>query len=441
MNINEYIESKRQAIKKIPSEIRERWNNRIVKHSWHLMGVEGAVQYLTNYGNGISATKVISLAICAEFEGYPKVALGFWNKAFEIDTGITPPTPRQAKIRKPTISAEISTTVESQTTPEWKNRTFIPELPPHLQPESIVTMQPVDTTFERSYYINSPEYWGQPKRDGSRIVVIATKDKVYYQSRSTNLKGQPSAEINRALLEVASQIGTFVLDGELYYRSVTGSEHRSSPQALTANVAAGAANIPAIPVYAIFKALWFSEKDLTTATESDRIVAGEEIGKYLQSPPVTGVEGWRGDEFFEVVPTARTQEEKLALVAKQELEGREGEVWVQRNCAYVGGKDTRSQIFVRTKHLLELDLIITKLSLTKAEGRPFGALSVAQEIDGKLVAMGSVGTGFSSSDMEVIARLHAANPGKVKITVRSQGLTETGKLWHGRYTGLCEEYL
>ncbi len=33
MNINEYIDSKRKAAQRIPSEIRERWNNRIVKSS------------------------------------------------------------------------------------------------------------------------------------------------------------------------------------------------------------------------------------------------------------------------------------------------------------------------------------------------------------------------------------------------------------------------
>ncbi len=59
----------------------------------------------------------------------------------------------------------------------------ITELPSHLRPGCIKTMQAVNAPWERSYYINSPEYWGQPKRDGSRLIVIATWDKVYYQSR------------------------------------------------------------------------------------------------------------------------------------------------------------------------------------------------------------------------------------------------------------------
>jgi len=415
MNITEYIESKRNAKKKIPTEIRERWNNRIVQRSLQLMGVAGAVQYLADYGRGISTAKVVSFALCAESEGYPEVALGFWQKAFELETGETTPAKLSSQASSPTSTSTIST-----------NPSIVSELPLHLQPGRIVTMQPVDAPHNRAYYIESTEYWGQPKRDGNRVVVVATKEKIYYQSRSTNMREQPSIEINQALLEAATQLGTFVLDGELYYRSVTGSEHRTGAQAATVNIAAGAATTAPVPVYAIFKGLWLSGRDLTIATEAERIAAGEEIGKYLSV-------------FFEVVPTARTQAEKAALASQQQSEEREGEVWVLKDCTYVGGKDTRTSAMVRTKYCLELDLVITDLSLTKVAGRPFSAITVAQNVEGKLVPMGSVGTGFNQEDMQEIAHRHAANPGGVKITVLSQGFTENGKLWHGRYIGFCED--
>lgn len=422
MNITEYIESKRNAVKRIPSEIRERWNNRIVQRSLHLMGFAGAVQYLADYGQGIGVTKVVSLALCAETEGYSEMALGFWHKAFELETG------EKAQYGEPNSSSSTTSTDASTSTPtDLFALTLVPELPPHLQPGRIVTMQPVDAPMDRSFYIDSPEYWGQPKRDGNRVVVIATKEKVYYQSRSTNIKEQPAIEINQALLEAATQLGTFVLDGEVYYRSVSGSEHRTGSQAATINIAAGAATTPPTPVYAIFKALWLSGRDLTIATEAERIEAGEQIGKSLRA------------NFFEVLPTARTRLEKADLASKQHSEGREGEVWVLMNCTYVGGKDTRTQTMVRTKYCLELDLVITELTLTKAAGRPFSAIKVAQDVKGKLVPIGSVGTGFTQGDMEEIAIRYAANPRGVKITVRSQGLTENGKLWHGRYVGFSEE--
>jgi ATP-dependent DNA ligase len=419
MNISEYVESKRHAIKKVSSDIRERWNNRLVKNSWHLQGTDGAAQYLANYGNNIGIDKVIGFAVCAEQEGYPEVAMGFWQKAFEIETGaaLTP--------KKPKAAVKTSTSAESTVIVEAAPK-LVEELPSHLQPGRIVTMQAVDAPYDRSYYIESPDYWGQPKRDGNRLVVIATKDKVYYQSRSTNIKAQPSIEINNLLLELANQIGIFVLDGELYYRSSTGSEHRTAPQAAMVNEQNGQP-VVAKPIYAIFKALYSSGQDLTNKSEVERIKAGEEIGKHLDA------------QYFEVVPTAKTQAEKLSLAQLQQSEAREGEIWVSSSCQYTGGKDTRAYVMVRTKYNLELDLIITECTKTTVAGRPFSALNVAQEVNGKLVPIGSVGTGFSQHDMEEIARRHLLSPGSVKITVRCQGLTERGKLWHARFIGICED--
>lgn len=306
------------------------------------------------------------------------------------------------------------------------NRPTISELPLHLQPGCIQTMQAVDAPMERSYYINSLEYWGQPKRDGIRLIVVATRDEVYYQSRSRKLKLQPCEEINQGLQKVAMDLGTFVLDGELYYRSVKGREHRTAAQAATVNTAGGYATTPPHPIYAIFKALWFSQTDLTTLTESERIAAGEEISQYLRK------------DFFEMLPTAKTQEEKRELASKQELEGREGEIWVLKDCVYMGGKNKHNQAMLRTKYCLELDLVITDLTLVKGTGRPFSAAIVAQEDGDKLIQVGSVGTGFSLKDMREIVKRHAAKPGSVKITVRCLGLTENGNLWHGRFIGFCE---
>ncbi len=301
----------------------------------------------------------------------------------------------------------------------------ISELPSHLQPRRIKTMQAVDAPMERSCYINSPEYWGQAKRDGNRLIAIATPDTVYYQSRSRKMMRQPSEEINQALLEIAAKLGTFILDGELYYRSVTRSEHRTSAQAATINATKGVKVAPP-PIYAIFKALWIDGKDLTIATEAERIAAGEKIGEYLR------------EDFFEVLPTAKSLEEKTALALKQESEGREGEIWILKNCVYQGGKDKHSQAMLRTKYCLELDLVVTDLTSVKGTGRPFSAAIVAEEIEDKLVPRGSLVIGFSLKDMEEILRRHTAEPGSVKITVRCSGLTENGNLWHGRFMGLCE---
>jgi hypothetical protein len=425
MDCTEYAEAKRKAAKKISADIRERWNNRIVQRGLHLMGEAGAVQYLADYGRGIGTAKVISFALCAESEGYPEMAIGFWKKAFELETGKKP-----IDLNPPNNSStNLEPVAKSTSAPkiETVNNPIVAELPPYLQPGKIVTMQPVDAPSDRFYYIENPEYWGQPKRDGNRVVTIATPEQVYYQSRSTNLRQQASIEIDRALIETAAKIGIFILDGELYYKSCTGSEHRTGAQAATVNIESGFPTIHPSAIYAIFKCLFFKGNDLTQLAESERIAAGVEVGEMLASLSPE----------FEVLPTFRTAAEKLLLANQQESENREGEVWVLHNCRYVGGKDVRNFPIVRTKYSQELDLFIVELTPTKVAGRPFSAIKVAQEIDGKLVPMGTVGTGFSGEEMQEIARLYEANPKSVKIKVRSQGLTESGKLWHPRFLEFC----
>ncbi|WP_293126313.1 ATP-dependent DNA ligase [Microcoleus sp. bin38.metabat.b11b12b14.051] len=424
MDCTEYAAAKRKAAKKISADIRERWNNRIVTRELHLMGEAGAVQYLADYGRGIGTAKIISFALCAESEGYPEMAIGFWKRAFELETG---EQPTKNTSNKSTTNPAPAAKSKAAAKVEFVNNLIVPELPPHLQPGRIVTMQPVDAPSERSYYIENPDYWGQPKRDGNRVVVVATPDKVYYQSRSTNLRQQASVAIDRTLSDTAAKIGIFVLDGELYYKSCTGSEHRTGAQAATVNIESGFPTTQPTAVYAIFKALFSHGKDLTGLAESERIAAGVAVGEMLLSLSTE----------FEIVPTSRTAEEKLLLAQQQEAENREGEVWVLHECRYVGGKDVKKFPMVRTKYCQEYDLFIVGLTATKVAGRPFSAIEVAQEIDGKLVPIGTVGTGFSSGEMQEIARLYEANPRGIKIKVRSQGLTESGKLWHARFLEIC----
>ncbi len=425
MDCTEYAEAKRKAAKKISADIRERWNNRIVTRELHLMGEAGAVQYLADYGRGIGTAKVIGFALCAESEGYPEMAIGFWKRAFELETGEKPIAQNPPNNSSTNLAPAAKSTTAAKI--ETVNNPVVPELPPHLQPGRIVTMQPVDAPSERSYYIENPDYWGQPKRDGNRVVVIATPDKVYYQSRSTNLRQQASIAIDRTLIDTAAKIGTFVLDGELYYKSCSGSEHRTGAQAATVNIESGFPTTQPTAVYAIFKCLFSHGKDLTGLAESERIAAGVAVGEMLASL----------SKEFEIVPTSRTAAEKLLLASQQESENREGEVWILHNSPYVGGKDIKKYPMVRTKYCQEHDLLIVGLTPTKVAGRPFSAIEVAQEIAGKLVPIGTVGTGFSGAEMQEIARLYEANPRGVKIKVRSQGLTESGKLWHARFLEFC----
>ncbi|MEI8133114.1 MAG: hypothetical protein WCG34_11825, partial [Leptolinea sp.] len=89
---------------------------------------------------------------------------------------------------------------------------------------------------------------------------------------------------------------------------------------------------------------------------------------------------------------------------------------------------------VRTKYRTEFEALVTSLTPTTAQGRPFGAIQVS--CNGK--PMGCVGTGFDVATMWEIHRLHTAAPGKLKIIVSSQGFTETGGIWHGVFVGFVE---
>src|SRR5262245_6748576 len=90
--LTEYVDAtrKRATKKKIPAEIIERWQNRIVARNLHTQGEAGARQYLADYGRGIGAPKVILLALQAEAQGATEMALAFWKKAYTLETGKAP---------------------------------------------------------------------------------------------------------------------------------------------------------------------------------------------------------------------------------------------------------------------------------------------------------------------------------------------------------------
>ena len=420
MNLTEYIANNRSNAKKPTADIRSRWATRIIARGLHLQGRAGAQAYLRDYGKGISTPKVIALALQAEVEGCDDMALGFWAKAYELETG-----QEAAPGPTPTISTP------QQLPPLSRSPTpAFPGLPSHLQPGSIVTMQPVDAARTRQDYINDLAYLGQPKRDGSRIVVIASPTAVAYQSRSTNVLATPSVSFDGALRRAAEAFGSFVLDGELTFLDRSGGEHRTGSQAAQANATNGCPEAPVAVVIAVFKALYSHGRDLTMESEEARINGAGKIVGLAQSILIkAGII----DQGIAQVPTAWTTAQKKGLVEKQRAEGREGEIWVRRDTTYIGGK-VSGEAIVRTKYLEETEVVITGLTPTTVAGRPFGAIEVSARFpDGSLHPVGKVGTGFNASDAAELADLVSRHPEGLRIQVRHQGRTEGGMLWHARY--------
>ncbi len=419
MNLTDFIAKHRSIAKKPTADIRSRWASRIIARGLYLQGKAGAQAYLRDYGKGISAAKVIALAIQAEVEGYDDMALGFWTKAYELTTGqqiVPDETLTYSTPQLPPVNHSPASTFSA--------------LPVHLQPGSIITMQPVDAGRTREDYIADPAYLGQPKRDGSRIVVIASLTTVVYQSRSTNVLATPSISFDVAFRRAAEAFGPFVLDGELTFLDSIGGEHRTGSQAAQANATNGHPDARVTCVIAVFKALFANGQDLTRENEDARINGAAKIVGLAQSVLIkAGVV----DLGIEQVPTARTTTQKKGLVEKQRAEGREGEVWVRRDTTYIGGK-IGGEAIVRTKYLEETEVIITGLTPTTVAGRPFGAIEVsARQPDGSLNPVGKVGTGFDGKDAAELATLVARHPEGLRIIVRHQGRTETGMLWHARF--------
>ncbi|MEK7441463.1 MAG: ATP-dependent DNA ligase [Chloroflexota bacterium] len=419
-----YADAKRTAAKgKVGADIVERWNTRVVPAKLHERGAAGADEYLDRYGKGVSAEKVIKFALQAEASGATAMANRFWARAYALENKLDTVPAFGGNGATPTSLA----TPTSAPSAAKSLRPISKDFPSSMQPGKFTTMQPVDADVDREALIADDSYWAQPKRDGERRVVFAGDD-IAYQSRSTSLKGTPSPEVDVALQAARHKFGPFILDGEVYFPDVNGGEHRSAAQAFSANAELGKPDAVTPPRLAIFKALYAEGKDLTGRSEEERIAAGEKIGAFLakQTPQI------------EVVPTARTAKDKAALVKQQQKEGRDGEVWVKHNCRYSGGKQKGGAI-LRTKNIQEMDVVITGLTPTTAAGRAFGAIEVAAYQNGKLKPLGSIGTGFTQNEMTEIAAQFKANPQGSVITIASQGFTEKGQVWHGRYRGLRDD--
>lgn len=406
--IADFIAERRAKSKgKVKAGILERWNTRVVPRGLHKQGEKGAGVYLDSYGKGISSGKIAELALCAEANGAAEMARAFWEAAFFLETGVQ-------------ASADGASVSRVRTGGEAENG-VAGHFPSDMQPGLVHTMQAVDTSRPRDYFVENDAYYGQPKRDGFRNVLFATKGMVVHQSRSTSAMGAIDADLEDAVKRVAGAVGPFVLDGERYYLSAKGSEHRTAAQAAAANIESGSGETLPIAVYGVFKALYAGGKDLRGCSEDERINAGRRIAAMIG-------EASSGSAKIEMLPTATTREEKKRMIDRQMREGREGEVWVRKDCTYTGGKGHKTDM-IRTKYVDEA--VYTVVSVTASRERKGGVASIEVAGAGGL-AVGSVGTGFHGSLGKELSKLHQQNPGRVKVLVRHQGTTEQGKLWHAR---------
>lgn len=418
-SIESFIEASRSRSKKVKAAIIERWNTRVVPRELDKLGKHGANIYLDSYGNNISTAKVIELAICGESMGAPELAIGFWEAAYRLEFGDS------VDINSfDSMSSDPLLSIDTDNL----NKIALMGIPELLQPGHISTMQPKDSDQPQSSYIEDPEFIGQAKRDGHRNILFATKEGTAHQSRTTTVMPILHPHFEAAAKAAAAEIGPFILDGERYFLSVIGSEHRTAAQAATINVSNGQGSIQPLPTYAAFKALYFKNNDLRSATEKQRIEAATIIVPIIQAHLPTG------SMLIELLETAFTSNDKTALVNRQQTQNREGEVWTKLNCLYSAGKGHKDSF--RTKYIDTDVFTIIAVAKSNSSDRVISSFELA---DSSGRSVGSVGTGFTDQIALEIFEAHQKSPHSVKILVQFQGYTEKGSLWHARFLEVFKE--
>ena len=386
---------------RIPTKINQRWAIRIVEPG--LQGSAGAQAYLERYGRGIGAKKVIHLALKATVEGDREMAAGFWAKAYFL----TFDEQLELNGSNANTSSILQAAAPSSGVAPRAHDDF-----GEMQPGNLTTMQAVDASHERSFYVENESYIGQIKHNGHRAVLFVDTDGcVQMQMRSLNMRPVP-AELEEALLHSSIEhLRPFILDGELLYLDVEGREHQT---------AAAAAEIGGVATlqYMPFQALMINGQDLRKHLFMVRVGEALNLVGHLNVPAIRPVH---------VYPNAVYSKQDLCDLTL--TSGMEGEVWTNATASYTGGEN--GETCIRTKHLFEGNFVITGFTDTTAAGREFGAIEIS-DLDGGRIR-GRVGTGYSRADQ---IELVQAGVGAV-IHVRYQSITNSGKLVHARYLHLA----
>ena len=400
MNFVEFMQSKARGGP--TADIRERWENRVV--ALGLTGAAGARAYLDRFGGRIGIQKLVRFAKLAAEKGDPAFAGVMWATAYEKETGRT---------------AALRTDDDVITAPATPIE--VAPLPP-FSPGTVPTMQPQDTKENAEYFIERDEYWAQPKIDGMRMLAfIKSSGEIVGQRRTLTVhRGftEAGAAIGEALQELGRLRGDFILDGEVYYESNTGSEHRTAPQALTGSDPEHDAK--AQGMYAIFDCLYYAGEDITDKPFSERGPLAVEVYEFLAE--LTSENAMVLDSpYFRYVPIAKTKADKKRMYDGQRAAGREGIVFRKHASPYIAGKKKTA---FRIKFVE--DVVTQVIGLTPSPaGRAFGSLETE---------FGNVSSGLSNADIEDLAVRWENREfmGDIMIEVTTQGFTENGKFWHPR---------
>jgi ATP dependent DNA ligase domain len=188
ITIQDYVKEKSSVTP--TADIVERWEGRIVPNGWQSRGREGAISYIAKYGKGMKAPKAIMFARLAEVKGFPLMAMGFFEEAFFLETGV----------RARLDATDVAPVASGDAPPRVTIKQSYGQLPQLLQP--IVRA-------ELEGYILNPDYGLEEKFDGERALARNTSGLVQAGNKKGLIRVLP-LNVNDAL----ATLPPFEVDGE-----------------------------------------------------------------------------------------------------------------------------------------------------------------------------------------------------------------------------------
>jgi bifunctional non-homologous end joining protein LigD len=242
----------------------------------------------------------------------------------------------------------------------------------------LMLAEPRDEPFSKAGWVF------EPKLDGYRVLATHDGGAAALRSRNGNDLTASFPEVARAVK--ALPVPRAVLDGELVIPDASG---KPSFQALqkrarlsrTIDVRHAAAESPA--VFYAFDLLGFEDRDLRPLplTERKRILR-------MMLPPLGAIR-----------PVDHFERDGTVLMKHVTALGLEGIVGKKEDAPYKGG---RSPLWVKIRAEQTADFVVVGFTKPKGTRGGFGALQLADWVDGELVYAGRAGSGFTEKQLGAV---------------------------------------
>jgi len=300
----------RRIAPSLQREVEGKWHGRVVGEGMS-RNENGAEMYLKKYGKSIGVDKVCALAHRAEQEGAPRFAAAMWIKAYELENKVSgglpilikdafitefekesSEKPEEAmkkikdaaqgimkKRREERAAEREKADAEAEAAQAIANRDVLPASLNTLPPLSPVSVP----SSERAKFLTDATWWGQSSLAGE-----AQRIGVGGKTNSSDVSSDVPADITKRLKSAQKSLGAYAVEGQVIDGRLV-----------------------------IARALVIEGRDLTVATERERIEAAERIVQEV------------GHESVTLTETARTASQKVMLTKNSN-----DQLWFPAACVY-----------------------------------------------------------------------------------------------------------